>query len=62
LSWSPKEIIFNYADNGIGFTRSEEPSSGIGLKNIENRVKAMNGSLKFVNEVNGMAALVRIPL
>jgi PAS domain S-box-containing protein len=62
LSWSVKEIIFNYADNGVGFSQGEHPNAGIGLKNIENRVKAINGSLKFVSEGYGMSALVRIPL
>ena len=33
-----------YEDNGVGF-KKEEITSGMGLKNIENRVDKLNGEL-----------------
>ena len=62
LSCSAKEVIFNYTDNGKGFDPKGLKNAGIGLKNIENRVRALNGSLKFQHENAGMMALVKIPL
>jgi PAS domain S-box-containing protein len=62
LSHSSKEVIFNFTDNGKGFDPLQQLNTGIGLKNIENRVKALNGSLKFQNIENGMTAFVKIPL
>jgi PAS domain S-box-containing protein len=62
LSDAGKEIIFIYADNGKGFDPQENTSSGIGLKNIENRVKALNGTLKFEMKSNRMTTTVKIPL
>jgi PAS domain S-box-containing protein len=57
-----KEIIFIYSDNGKGFDPLGHASSGIGLKNIENRVKALNGTLKFEREPAAMTTTVKIPL
>ncbi|MEO5978333.1 MAG: PAS domain S-box protein [Chryseolinea sp.] len=62
LSCVSKEVIFNYYDNGRGFDPSNQKNAGIGLKNIENRVRALNGSLKFQSEINRMTIVVRIPL
>jgi PAS domain S-box-containing protein len=62
LLHAEKEVIFSYADNGKGFDPQEQTSAGIGLKNIENRVRALNGSLTFQNESNGMTTIVKIPL
>lgn len=62
LSNAVKEIIFSYTDNGKGFDPREHTTPGIGLKNIENRVKALNGTLKFEKESTGMTTTVKIPL
>jgi PAS domain S-box-containing protein len=62
LSCLPKEVIFNYSDNGKGFDAVNQKNAGIGLKNIENRVRALNGSLRFQSESTGMTAVVKIPL
>jgi PAS domain S-box-containing protein len=58
----PKELIFNYSDNGKGFDAANQKNAGIGLKNIENRVRALKGSLRFQSESSGMMAVVKIPL
>jgi PAS domain S-box-containing protein len=57
-----KEVIFNYSDNGKGFDPANQKNAGIGLKNIENRVRALNGSLRFQSESTGMTVIVKIPL
>jgi PAS domain S-box-containing protein len=62
LSCLAKEVIFNYSDNGKGFDAANQKNAGIGLKNIENRVRALNGSLRFQTESTGMTAVVKIPL
>jgi PAS domain S-box-containing protein len=62
LSCLAKEVIFNYSDNGRGFDPANQKNAGIGLKNIENRVRALNGSLRVHGESNGMTAIVKIPL
>ena len=62
LSCLAKEVIFNYSDNGKGFDAANQKNAGIGLKNIENRVRALNGSLRFQSESSGMTAVVKIPL
>lgn len=61
LSQSVKELIFSYTDNGKGFDPRQPANSGIGLRNIENRVKALNGAVKFQNELNAMTTIVKIP-
>jgi signal transduction histidine kinase len=62
LMLSAKDVIFRYTDNGKGFDPRQQTGSGIGLRNIENRVKALNGTLKFEKEPTGMTTTVRIPL
>ena len=62
LLHSSKEIIFIYTDNGKGFDPQAHNGAGIGLKNIENRVRALNGSLKFTSETSGITTTVKIPL
>jgi PAS domain S-box-containing protein len=62
LLQSAKEVIFIYTDNGKGFDPQKLVNSGIGLKNIENRVKALKGSLRTQNDLNGMTTTVKIPL
>lgn len=62
LTCFAKEVIFNYSDNGKGFDVAHQKNAGIGLKNIENRVRALNGTLRFQRESSGMTAVVKIPL
>jgi signal transduction histidine kinase len=50
----------NYMDNGIGLRFAEKPK-GLGLKNIESRVKIMGGDLSFSETSNqGMILQIRI--
>ncbi len=57
---SEKGIYYSYQDNGKGFDIAKA-SSGLGLKNIENRAEMLNGSIKFkTEEGKGMGALLLI--
>ena len=50
----PKKLILEYRDNGIGFDKSKifETSSGMGLRNIINRVEKIRGSIHFDTKKN----------
>ncbi|MBA6315184.1 tetratricopeptide repeat-containing sensor histidine kinase [Cellulophaga baltica] len=41
-----KEILIKYVDNGVGFDKNEK-ISGNGLKNVENRIASIKGSINF---------------
>jgi len=49
----PKGFILHYQDNGVGFNVKEiSKKSGIGLQNINSRVKILNGSLKIESAID----------
>lgn len=55
-------ITFHYTDNGKGLPESTS-STGMGHKNCEARVQALNGHLKIGNQnENGMFVQITIPL
>lgn len=39
--------IFHYEDNGVGFDRSQIRSRGLGMKNLESRVKIIQGACEI---------------
>ena len=43
------KLILMYDDNGVGFNINHKTSKGIGLLNIENRVKLLKGEIHFDN-------------
>ncbi len=54
-------ICFSITDDGIGFDPNKS-KKGIGLKNINSRVNELNGTVKFLSEVDrGTAIKVNIP-
>lgn len=56
------ELIFHYQDNGNGFN-SKRSFTGIGLKNIENRVHKLNGKLTVESNAHkGTFYFISIPL
>ncbi|MGF1635609.1 MAG: PAS domain S-box protein [Cyclobacteriaceae bacterium] len=54
LYYSKSNVKFIYIDNGIGFDLVEKlkKNEGIGLRNMMNRIKAFNGTIKF-NSIEG---------
>lgn len=58
-------ILLMYEDDGIGFDLHEiqKKSKGIGLKNIEHRIKLINGTIYFESEKNkGFLCTIEIPI
>ena len=49
-------LLFSYFDNGKGYN-AEELHTGNGLKNIRNRMKEINGEVRFEN-VNGITQIL----
>jgi signal transduction histidine kinase len=49
-----------YEDNGSGFDYVVKRKSGLGLINIENRVKLINGSIRFDTRANGKGTTIII--
>lgn len=50
-----EEMHLVYEDNGIGMSKSVyAKSSGMGIKNIKNRVEYLNGTVKFFSDANGV--------
>jgi len=57
-------IIINYADNGSGFdiNNNSKINNGLGLQNMQNRIKNINGCITFTTEPNkGFAVEIIIP-
>ena len=50
-----------YEDNGIGFS-FDDNRKGLGLYNIESRIHAINGQLKFASGVFGVSYAIDIPV
>ncbi|RFS26945.1 hypothetical protein DVR12_03935 [Chitinophaga silvatica] len=51
-----------YKDNGIGF-KLNQSESGFGLKNLQERVNLLRGSIQFFSIVNqGTTAIIKIPV
>jgi signal transduction histidine kinase len=50
-----------YEDDGIGFTY-DPVQGGLGLDNIESRVRAVNGTLKFESGKFGVSYTIDIPI
>ncbi|NCU31728.1 MAG: sensor histidine kinase, partial [Candidatus Moranbacteria bacterium] len=59
------EIIYTFEDDGKGFdlVAIKSGSKGMGLKSINNRVKAMSGTLEIDSNIGkGTAITIQIPL
>lgn len=55
-------ILCSYTDDGQGFMVDSD-ANGLGLKNIQGRVNAINGRLRLDNtETGGFLAAIKIPL
>ncbi len=59
------EINFDYADNGIGFDMEKigEKGTGLGIMNIQQRVKVLRGRLEMESQPGaGAKTKIRIPV
>ncbi len=65
LFYYEDSILLMYEDDGIGFDLQEiqKKSKGIGLKNMEHRIKLINGSIHFESKKNkGFLCTIEIPI
>lgn len=65
LFYYSDSILLMYEDDGNGFDLQEvqKKSKGIGLKNIEHRIKLINGSIHFESKKNkGFLCSIEIPI
>ncbi len=65
LFYNEDMILLMYEDDGIGFDLQEiqKKSKGIGLKNIEHRIKLIQGNVHFESEKNkGFLCTIEIPI
>jgi len=49
-------------DNGVGFNSSNSAKQGIGLQNIQNRIKVCKGSINIDSSDKGTSVIIEIPL
>ncbi|MBN1188040.1 MAG: cache domain-containing protein [Bacteroidales bacterium] len=58
-----KSLFLNYRDNGIGYNYYEiiKEKKGMGLFNIVNRIKSINGNILFNNLNKSFSVLIVIP-
>ncbi len=64
LQLKNKYILFTYEDNGKGFdfNKSKKIKKGMGLFNIVNRIKSLNGNVTFENiDTGGVKYKIEIP-
>jgi signal transduction histidine kinase len=63
LVYNSDGIKLHYTDNGKGFDFDKADSEGIGIKNMESRVQALEGSF-HINKTNqsGFEAEIEVPL
>lgn len=55
------ELEFSYRDNGVGLSGNKK--DGIGIRNTESRIAAINGRFIFGNHGNGgVQAVIKVPL
>lgn len=61
LETTHDELILMVEDDGVGFDPQAE-NKGIGLKNIENRVNYLKGTLQIDSKSTGTSIVILIPL
>lgn len=61
LNYQPTDLILSVTDNGSGFDMGKK-SSGLGLTNMQSRIKLLNGKLDIVSSPgNGTTIYLNIP-
>lgn len=63
LDFQTHELLFTYEDNGEGLDLSKSNSDGIGIKNIESRILALDGEFLIDKNFNdGYRVKIKVPL
>ncbi|KOY85108.1 hypothetical protein AD998_02125 [bacterium 336/3] len=63
LSEQGKKTVLEYSDNGKGMEQAVIlQKKGLGLKNIESRVNASQGDIKFLNIPQGFCVQIALPI
>jgi signal transduction histidine kinase len=65
LTWMTDKLIIDIRDNGKGFdyaNKKNDPKSGIGLKNIENRLYVADAKFEVESQGNGTTFSISLPL
>jgi len=60
-----KLILFSYSDDGIGFDLAnvEKTSKGLGLKNIQHRLKIIGGNMRIETQIGkGVLVFIELPV
>ena len=61
LQQTDKHILLVFEDNGKGFNESNA-NNGIGMQNLNSRVKIINGVIRFESEIDkGLTVILKIP-
>lgn len=53
VSNTHNEVYFQITDNGIGFDIQNVKENGVGLKHMKERVKMLNGDIKYFSQIGG---------
>lgn len=63
MNQSENEVQLKMVDNGVGFDMDEVRELSYGLKNIEDRVDDLAGSIKLISQKGkGVSMDIRLPL
>jgi len=63
LEYHPDFLYLTYFDNGKGFDFDTINAGGIGIKNMQSRIQALNGVFELKKEIKaGFFATIRVPL
>lgn len=57
---SKESITIEYKDNGDGIDLKSK-SNGAGLKNMNNRINSLSGTIEYNNEVKGISVFISFP-
>lgn len=63
LEYYPDSVSLKYMDNGIGFDFDNNNSDGIGIRNMQSRVQALDGIIEINKNVkSGFEVKINIPV
>ncbi|PZP51464.1 MAG: hypothetical protein DI598_03175 [Pseudopedobacter saltans] len=55
-------LTVSIQDDGVGFNKEDISKTGIGILNMENRIRLLEGSIQWLSDDNGTNVLIEIPL